>query len=202
MPAASPHAPTHHAHACGVRHTPCPQATRASALTTPVRVMSRTSSNWAAMRPLPHLRRACPRCGWAASGGWRSQVRAQWRCGLACLCSMVHSARHTTRSSAWRQQARRGRWWRHSPTRRARDSARARPSTIIAHATHRSAATGERPELGYPRDRAQRFTNELIPSQEGKVRTWWWRRWARRRPCVRVQHGDGIRARRAAVRCS
>eukprot|EP00967_Tisochrysis_lutea_P142969 scaffold264962_cov16-Tisochrysis_lutea.AAC.1 len=28
---------------------------------------------------------------------------------------------------------------------------------------------GEIPELSYPRDRSQRFTNELIPSSEGKV---------------------------------
>lgn len=28
---------------------------------------------------------------------------------------------------------------------------------------------GDHPELSYPRDRSQRFTNELIPSKEGKI---------------------------------
>jgi len=42
-------------------------------------------------------------------------------------------------------------------------------STMKPGGIRRVEIPGEIPELSYPRDRSQRFTNELIPSSEGKI---------------------------------
>jgi len=51
---------------------------------------------------------------------------------------------------------------------------------------------GEIPGLSYPRDRSQRFTNELIPSSEGKVSK---NMWMRRICCLGEYQGNFFRSR-------